>query len=736
MATDIERLIVSLEARTKAFENALAKANGTANRQAKAIEQRFKKMNSGISSSFIGLGRGVAAAIGGSYVLHEVNQLSEAAKRIDNALKVAGLSGAELEKVYSSLSDVARRNGAPIESLVQLYGRVATVQKELGVNTEELLGFTNNVSLALRVAGTDAQSASGALLQLSQALGGGVVRAEEFNSLLEGALPIVQAAAAGLEEAGGSVAKLRTLVTDGKISSEAFFRAFEAGSVILEQRAANSTLTVAQATNNLYTSLIDSVREFNNATGASENFTNSIDNLASALADVDVGGFIEKIQSAKAEFESFLGSLGNAQVFKDLNEALGVTDADGNILNPDVSEAETKIAGLERELELLHQRIEVNSELGFDNTDALARIGQVRNELAALRAEAAGMPTTVDVKPVPGSGLVFSPDTGGGTNGLMGGPSMRGGSRRPVAVDTVSVKDFAAPSSKSRSRAGGKSKQSDYAREIEQIKERTAAIQAETAAMAGINPLINDFGYAIEFARSKQELLNAAQKSGVEITPEVEASINAMASGYAEANAAADKLADTQDKLRDRAEFFADAAYDAFSELIPQIETGNAALDKFLNTLIEAVAQAVLLGNGPLAGVGGGGGLLGSLFGAIFPFANGGIAANGRPLKRFAGGGISRTAAIFGEAGPEAAVPLPDGRRIPVDLRLPSKAGGGNETITVNLAADRSVIAETADQRIQTASGTIIQVAVQQSTQRVVPTMAAYQSNKAGAEWR
>ena len=39
------------------------------------------------------------------------------------------------------------------------------------------------------------------------------------------------------------------------------------------------------------------------------------------------------------------------------------------------------------------------------------------------------------------------------------------------------------------------------------------------------------------------------------------------------------------------------------------------------------------------------------------------------PYKRFATGGIATEASIFGEDGPEAAVPLPDGRSIPVDLR-------------------------------------------------------------------
>jgi hypothetical protein len=87
---------------------------------------------------------------------------------------------------------------------------------------------------------------------------------------------------------------------------------------------------------------------------------------------------------------------------------------------------------------------------------------------------------------------------------------------------------------------------------------------------------------------------------------------------------------------------------------------------------------------GGLVSGGSGSGVFGTVLsgvGSIFGFADGGIAANGRPvsLPRFAGGGISNTAAIFGEAGPEAAVPLPDGRRIPVEMK-----GGGN-TIIVNV---------------------------------------------------
>jgi hypothetical protein len=66
---------------------------------------------------------------------------------------------------------------------------------------------------------------------------------------------------------------------------------------------------------------------------------------------------------------------------------------------------------------------------------------------------------------------------------------------------------------------------------------------------------------------------------------------------------------------------------------------------------------------------GGGGGFLPSFgfMNSISPLATRFILGGGIGL--FAKGGISDRPAIFGEAGPEAAVPLPDGRRIPVELR-------------------------------------------------------------------
>jgi hypothetical protein len=88
-----------------------------------------------------------------------------------------------------------------------------------------------------------------------------------------------------------------------------------------------------------------------------------------------------------------------------------------------------------------------------------------------------------------------------------------------------------------------------------------------------------------------------------------------------------------------------------------------------------------------LSGATGGGGLfgwLGSLFSG-FHFADGGImtGAGPLPLRRYSGGGVANSPqlALYGEGkGPEAYVPLPDGRSIPVAM----KGGGGGSQITLN----------------------------------------------------
>jgi len=599
MATDLERLVVQLSADIKGYENALKRAQGVTTSQTRRIQRQFDTMNRGLTAGFSKLGVAIGAAFAAGRSLQGAQRLIDSATRIENALKVAGLAGNDLERVYGRLFASAQKNAAPLETLVTLYGRAATVQKELGVTSEELLNFTDKVSVALRVAGTDAGAASGALLQLSQALGSGVVRAEEFNSILEGALPIAQAAAAGLEEAGGSVAKLRQLVIDGKVSSEAFFRAFEAGAPLLDQKVAGAALTLDQRLVKLGNAMVDAARRFNGSTEAANTFGEAIDNVTSFVNGIDFDGLISQIRAAAAAFNSGVSS---ANAFAQAAGAAAGLDNVGKFLT-----------GGAVKKEFLGGALTITSTKALQERIDRAFQGQI---------EQAGKLTEEAIK--------------ASVLGQGGGVTPKG-DRVPTKfkpVKPVSLNDFDPPSGKEKK--GGKSRADEFQREVEQIRERTAALQAETAAMAGLNPLVNDYGFALEKARAEQELLQAAQAAGKSITPELRAEIDQLATAYAEAGVAAEKLSEHQDGVREAASFFADTLGQAFMDLVPAIETGNKALDNLLNTLMEAVIQATLLGKGPLAGILGGGGgnvggLLGSIFGSIFH--KGGVVGQSGPKR-------------------------------------------------------------------------------------------------------
>jgi lambda family phage tail tape measure protein len=106
--------------------------------------------------------------------------------------------------------------------------------------------------------------------------------------------------------------------------------------------------------------------------------------------------------------------------------------------------------------------------------------------------------------------------------------------------------------------------------------------------------------------------------------------------------------------------------------------------------------------------------LTGALKGFLggFGFANGGImsAAGPVPLRTYATGGIATSPqmALFGEGStPEAYVPLPDGRRIPVAMK------GGGSTPVINVAVDAKGTSVTGNSGQASQLARVIAVAVQ-----------------------
>ena len=511
MANDTESLILSISADVRQMQRALQRMERDTANSTRVVEQRFQRMgqqveasvrssfarvNQSISNFGAGFARGIGGALLAGFSVQSVQRYVDAATRIQNALKVAGLEGENLSKVYERLFQSAQKNAVPLETMATLYSRIAQAQDSLGVSQEQIINFTDKIGVALRVAGTSAQEASGALLQLGQALGAGTVRAEEFNSINEGARPILQAVAAGLKEAGGSVAELRKLVLDGKVSSEAFFRAFEAGAETLEEKVKSAETTVSQQFTRLQNVLIDVAGRMDDATGASGRVGAGLEKLAGiieglgrvfeAAANGPVGTFIGKLEQ--------LNSL--LQQVEPLSRAFGIISdpatlggLSGLLSGGSASEPtglSAQIAAKQAELARLEEGLRK-----YEDAGVRAKVRDLQREIAELQQ---------DLRNAKDKDLLHS---GSGRAGASGGRTVA----NPISLSDYPVDGGTAGASSAASKAGAKAGR-EYAGAFQQALRRYLVAGQSTSH---VDNLSNDF------AERLAAFLNAAPGGGISI---------------------------------------------------------------------------------------------------------------------------------------------------------------------------------------------------------------------------
>lgn len=104
------------------------------------------------------------------------------------------------------------------------YQRTADAVSKLGLmagdafnSSEEIIAFTEQLNKQFTIAGTEAAGIDAAMLQLTQAMGSGVLRGEEYNSILEQAPNIIQAIADYLDVPKG---QLKDMAAEGQITAE------------------------------------------------------------------------------------------------------------------------------------------------------------------------------------------------------------------------------------------------------------------------------------------------------------------------------------------------------------------------------------------------------------------------------------------------------------------------------------------------------------------------------------
>ena len=233
---------------------------------------RNLKETSGIAGKLQTAMAGISFAL----AVRALGQLADAWTRTTNRIKIAVTDQQRAALVQEEIYQIAQRSRGALEDSATLYSRLSIASRELGASQSDMLGIIETVNKSIVVGGGDIETARGALLQLSQAFSSPIVRAEEFNSVLEGLPRVARAIAQNVPEAAGSVSRLRAMLLAGELTNVVVFEALKKAGPQIAAEFSRATPTIAQAFQTMHNAAIRAVGHFDQATGASKALSNAI----------------------------------------------------------------------------------------------------------------------------------------------------------------------------------------------------------------------------------------------------------------------------------------------------------------------------------------------------------------------------------------------------------------------------------------------------------------------------
>lgn len=179
---------------------------------------------------------------------------------IQNRLRLVTDGTANLARVTRELQSVANDTRSDFVSTAELYARLASSTKDLGLGQQDLLTFTRSVNQAIVLSGASAEEAAGGIRQLAQGLASGTLRGDELNSVLEN---FPRAADVIAESVGVTRGELRKLGAEGQITADMIVTAFLEAGDELNSEFATTIPTLSQSFTVLRNQLLLYVGELN-----------------------------------------------------------------------------------------------------------------------------------------------------------------------------------------------------------------------------------------------------------------------------------------------------------------------------------------------------------------------------------------------------------------------------------------------------------------------------------------
>lgn len=218
----------------------------TYERKVQQLNSELEQTDGKASAAAGGLGKigSVLAGFASLSFAKSMLDTADAMQSINTQVRLVTSSESEYLAVQRQLLDVANNTYASFESTANLYVSTSNALKDYGYTQQEILTFTEATNNAMAIGGVQAQQQAAALMQLSQALGSGVLQGDEFKSIAKAAPILLDTIA---EYMGKSRAEIKKLGSEGQLTADVIFKAISGASEKLGKQAAKIPMTMGKA---------------------------------------------------------------------------------------------------------------------------------------------------------------------------------------------------------------------------------------------------------------------------------------------------------------------------------------------------------------------------------------------------------------------------------------------------------------------------------------------------------
>lgn len=248
--------------------------------------QQTEQSSKGVSGELQGLKTGfnaltgALAALGIGTTAMEIAQTADEYKNLSGRLSIAIGEHGNLQKAMDDVKNVAINTNSNLTATGDLYARLTKIGQEMKWPQEQALALTETINKATQVGGGSAAANEAAITQLNQALGSGVLRGDEFNSMMEQSPRLTQALADGL---GVTTGKLREMAGEGQLTTDVVTKALLSQSEVISAEFAKFPTTIGASIENLKTAWTVYIGEADAATGVSTKVAEAIKFVAQNL---------------------------------------------------------------------------------------------------------------------------------------------------------------------------------------------------------------------------------------------------------------------------------------------------------------------------------------------------------------------------------------------------------------------------------------------------------------------